>query len=89
MRYGVACCRVGYCNDVSLQVSCIDIRFRSVIEPYEQSAFVVEEVQAAVACFLPEQLRAVPVVFGGYAVNGSAGTQPGFVIGIACGKSFF
>ena len=76
-------------NNIPLQISCVKVGFRSVIEAHQQSAFVVEEVQAAVACFLPKQLRAVPVVFGGYAVNGSAGAQPGFVIGIACGKSFF
>ena len=81
--YYCFCCRVGYCNDVSLQVSCIDIRFRSVIEPYEQAAFVVEEVQEAASCLLSEQLRAVPIILRGDAVNGLAGAQPGFVIGIA------
>ena len=66
-----------------MQVSCIDIRFRSVIEPYEQAAFVVEEMQEAASCLLSEQLRAVPIILRGDAVNGLAGAQPGFVIGIA------
>ena len=81
--YYCFCCCVGYCNDVPLQVSCIDIRFRSVIEPYEQAAFVVEEMQEAASCLLSEQLRAVPIILRGDAVNGLAGAQPGFVIGIA------
>ena len=67
-----------------MQVPCVEVGFCSVVKAYEQSAFVVEEVQAAVACFLTEQLRAVPVVFGCYPVDGFAGTQAGFIVSIAC-----
>ena len=83
-RNGIACCGIGYGYNVPLQVPCVEVGFCSVIEPYEQPTFVVEEVQAAVACFLPKQLRAVPVIFGGYTVDGFAGTQAGFIVSIAC-----
>ena len=76
------CCGIGYGYNVPLQVPCVEVGFCSVIEPYEQAAFVVEEVQAAVACFLPKQLRAVPIILRGDAVNGLAGAQPGFVVSI-------
>ncbi len=84
LRYDIAIGSIGYGNNIPLQISCVDICFRSVIEPYKHTAFVVEEVQAAVACFLSEQLRAVPVVFGCYPVDGFAGTQAGFIVSIAC-----
>ena len=78
--YYCFCCCVGYCNDVSLQVPCVEVGFRSVIEPYKQAAFVVEEVQEAASCLLSEQLRAVPVVFRGDAVDRFAGAQALFII---------
>ncbi len=81
--YYCFCCCVGYCNDVPLQVSCIEVGFCSVVKAYEQPAFVVEKVQEAVTRLLSQQLRAVPIILRGDAVNGLAGAQPGFVIGIA------
>ena len=82
LRYDIAIGSIGYGNNIPLQISCVDICFRSVIEPYKHTAFVVEEVQAAVACFLPKQLRAVPIILRGNAVNGFTGAQPGFVVSI-------
>ena len=78
--YYCFCCRVGYCNNIPLQVTGVEVGLCSVVKAHQQAAFVVQEVQEARSCFLPEQLRAVPVVFRGDAVDGFAGAQAFFVI---------
>ena len=80
--YNAAIRGIRYGYNIPLQVTGVEVGLCSIVKAHQQAAFVVEEVQEAASCLLSEQLRAVPIILRGNAVNGFTGAQPGFVVSI-------